>query len=98
MGGPVWTTLWEEKSYPYQDPNSDPSANQPVASRYTDCTIPAQSVKRAQRGEMYDLPHAANFSKDLNLLPELCVYTCISETIDHIKLHTQKLEQTNAIT
>jgi hypothetical protein len=29
------------KSYPYRDSNSDPSAVQPVASRYTDCAIPA---------------------------------------------------------
>jgi hypothetical protein len=30
-----------EKSCPYRDSNSDPSAVQPVASRYTDCDIPA---------------------------------------------------------
>jgi hypothetical protein len=50
----------------------------------------------AQGGEMYDIPHAVNFFKDLNLLPEPCMY--ISEITHHIKLHTQKLEQTNAIT
>jgi hypothetical protein len=30
-----------KKFYPYQDSNSDPSAVQPVASRYTDSAIPA---------------------------------------------------------
>jgi hypothetical protein len=35
-------TMWKgEKSCPYQDWNSDPSAVQPVASCYTDCAIPA---------------------------------------------------------
>jgi hypothetical protein len=30
-----------KKSCSYQDSNSDPSAVQPVASRYADCAIPA---------------------------------------------------------
>jgi hypothetical protein len=34
---PVWTT-WRR---PYRDSYSDPSAVQPVASRYTDCAVPA---------------------------------------------------------
>jgi hypothetical protein len=37
----VWTTWRREKSYPYRDSNSDTSAVQPVASRYTECDIPA---------------------------------------------------------
>jgi hypothetical protein len=37
----VWTTWRRENSWPYRDSNSDLSAVQPVASRYTDCTIPA---------------------------------------------------------
>jgi hypothetical protein len=32
----AWTTWRVEKCYPYRDSNSDPSAVQPVASRYTD--------------------------------------------------------------
>jgi hypothetical protein len=32
------------KSYPYRDSNSDPSAVQPLASRYIDCTIPAPHI------------------------------------------------------
>jgi hypothetical protein len=36
--------MWRgEKSLLYQDSNSDPSAVQPVAIRYTDCTILALS-------------------------------------------------------
>jgi hypothetical protein len=35
---PMWRG---EKSWPYRDSNSDPSAIQPVVSRYTDCAIPA---------------------------------------------------------
>jgi hypothetical protein len=35
----VWTT-WREKSRFYRDPNSVPSAVQPVASCYADCAIP----------------------------------------------------------
>jgi hypothetical protein len=38
---PVWTTWIGEKSFPYRDSNSDPSIVQPVASRCTDCAIPA---------------------------------------------------------
>jgi hypothetical protein len=38
---PVWTTPKREDSCPYRDSNSDPSVVQPVASRYTDCAIPA---------------------------------------------------------
>jgi hypothetical protein len=34
--------MWRgEQSCPYRDVNSDPSAVQPVASRYTDCAVPA---------------------------------------------------------
>jgi hypothetical protein len=32
-----------EKSWSYRDSNSDPSVVHPVASRYTDCAIPALS-------------------------------------------------------
>jgi hypothetical protein len=32
------------KSFPYRDSNSDPSAMQPVTSRYTDCATPAQNI------------------------------------------------------
>jgi hypothetical protein len=38
---PVWTTWRRENSWPYWDSSSDPSVVQPVASRYTDCVIPA---------------------------------------------------------
>jgi hypothetical protein len=38
---PVWTKWRIEHFWPYRDSNSDPSVVQPVASRYTDCTIPA---------------------------------------------------------
>jgi hypothetical protein len=37
---PAWTA-WRTKSCSYRDSNSDRSAVQPVASRYTECTIPA---------------------------------------------------------
>jgi hypothetical protein len=40
---PVWTTLRRENSWPYRDSNCDPLVVQPVASRYTDCAIPALS-------------------------------------------------------
>jgi hypothetical protein len=33
-------TWWEEKSGSYRVSNSNPSDVQPVASRYTECTIP----------------------------------------------------------
>jgi hypothetical protein len=38
---PVWKTWKKENSWPYRDPNSDHSFVQPVASRYTDWSIPA---------------------------------------------------------
>jgi hypothetical protein len=41
----VWTTWRRENSWSYRDLNSDPSVVQPVASRYTDCTIPASGYK-----------------------------------------------------
>jgi hypothetical protein len=41
--GPVWTTWRSKNSWKYRDSNSDPSVVQPVANRYTDCPIPAQS-------------------------------------------------------
>jgi hypothetical protein len=37
----VWTTWRRENSWLYRDSKSDPSVVQPVASRYTDCAIPA---------------------------------------------------------
>jgi hypothetical protein len=38
---PVWTRWWSENSCPYRVSISDPSAVQPVASRYSDCAIPS---------------------------------------------------------
>jgi hypothetical protein len=38
---PVWLRWRREKSGPYWDSISDPSVVQPVASRYTNCNIPA---------------------------------------------------------
>jgi hypothetical protein len=43
---PVWTTWRRENSWPYQDSNSDPSVVQPVASRYTDCSIPTPDLDK----------------------------------------------------
>jgi hypothetical protein len=40
-GYEVLTTWRVEKYCPYGDWNSDPSAIQPVSSRYTDCSTPA---------------------------------------------------------
>jgi hypothetical protein len=37
----IWTTWRRENSCPYRDSNSDPLAVQLIASRYTDCAIPA---------------------------------------------------------
>jgi hypothetical protein len=37
----VWMTWRREKSWPYQDSNSNPFVVQPIASRYTDYAIPA---------------------------------------------------------
>jgi hypothetical protein len=37
----VWTTWRSNNSWPYRDSNPDLSVVQPVASRYTDCAIPA---------------------------------------------------------
>jgi hypothetical protein len=42
---PVWMTWSGENPYPYRDSNSDPSAVQPVVSRYSDYVIPAQQVE-----------------------------------------------------
>jgi hypothetical protein len=38
---PVWTTWRSEDSYHHRGLKSDPLVVQPVASRYTDCAIPA---------------------------------------------------------
>jgi hypothetical protein len=46
---PVWTTWRGEKSFPYRDSNSDSSFVHPVASRCTDCAIPALIFNRIQR-------------------------------------------------
>jgi hypothetical protein len=35
----------KKNSCPYRDMNSDPSVVQPVASRYTDCAIPAPNIE-----------------------------------------------------
>jgi hypothetical protein len=40
----VWMACRGENSWPYQDSNSDYLAVQPVASRYTDCAIPAPTT------------------------------------------------------
>jgi hypothetical protein len=37
LGGPHQTFWCSENSWPSRDPNSDPSVNRPVATRYTDC-------------------------------------------------------------
>jgi hypothetical protein len=45
LGGPlkpVWMTWRGEKSCPYRDSKSDPSAVRPAASHYTDCPISIQ--------------------------------------------------------
>jgi hypothetical protein len=49
----VWTT-WRKISWPYRDPNSDPSGVQPVASRYTDYAIPAPNL--SPRESTQELP------------------------------------------
>jgi hypothetical protein len=36
----------KEKIFPYCDSNSDPLAAQPVASRYTECTIPVPTYNK----------------------------------------------------
>jgi hypothetical protein len=41
---PVWMTCRGENSWPYWDPNSDPSVVQSVTSRYTDYIIPAPGL------------------------------------------------------
>jgi hypothetical protein len=38
---PIWTRWRSVNSWPYWDSNYNPSVVQPVASRYTDCTISA---------------------------------------------------------
>jgi hypothetical protein len=42
-----------EKFCPYRDSNSDLSAVQPVASRYTDCSIPAPIEESRAVAKMY---------------------------------------------
>jgi hypothetical protein len=39
---PIWMTWRTNNSWPYQDSNPVPSVVQTVASRYTDCAIPAR--------------------------------------------------------
>jgi hypothetical protein len=43
---PVWTAWRRENFLPYLDWNSEPSAFQPLASRYTDCTNPADEYNK----------------------------------------------------
>jgi hypothetical protein len=45
---PIWTTWRRENYCPHRDLNSDPSVVQPVASRYTDCAIPAPPYINSQ--------------------------------------------------
>jgi hypothetical protein len=45
----IWTTWRSENFCPHQDSNSDPSVVQPVASRYTDCSISAPQRERKLR-------------------------------------------------
>jgi hypothetical protein len=55
---PVWSTCRGEKSCPYRDSNSDPSAVKTVASRYTECTIAALQDKAINpwgKGPLYPL-------------------------------------------
>jgi hypothetical protein len=42
---PVWTSLRWEKCFPCRDSNSDPSAVQPITSRYYNCDIPAPRMR-----------------------------------------------------
>jgi hypothetical protein len=50
---PVWTTWREEKSCPYQDSNSEPSTNQPIASCYN-CAILAHQHREVESKIMKD--------------------------------------------
>jgi hypothetical protein len=47
---PVWTTWRREYSWPYRGSKSDPSAVEPVTSRYTDWAIPASPKIRRNVG------------------------------------------------
>jgi hypothetical protein len=46
---PVCATWKKENSWYHRDSNSDPSVVQPVASRYTDCAIPASALDVGRR-------------------------------------------------
>jgi hypothetical protein len=50
---PIWKAWRREKPCFYRDSNCDPSAVQFVASRYTDCSIPA--LKRCSTLELMGL-------------------------------------------
>jgi hypothetical protein len=56
-----------KRSYPYRISNSDLSAVQPVASRYTDCAIPAANMKERIEDKGEDKNKWTNTGRFINL-------------------------------
>jgi hypothetical protein len=63
---PVWTIWRSGNSWIYPDSNSDPSVFSPVASRYTDCPIPAHGKKGTWSNFTILLKHLSRETEENN--------------------------------
>jgi hypothetical protein len=77
---PVWTTLRRDNFVPYRDSNSDHIVVEPLASRYTDCAVPAPNLISKERKILIFANYHNNWKRQIIychsvILSVLCV-TC----------------------
>jgi hypothetical protein len=85
---PVWTTWRRENSWLYRDSNSDPSVFQPVASRYTEFSIPAPYQSGKKYNFITEKPMAFWGGKYCLVYEWIYTFRLVIGLIDHSEIVT----------